>query len=206
MQHTYHHPHNSTINDNTTYSNPVPYIEEHSHPYTNLYEPQSTHIQQNDSRYYLAPQLPQYQELTWNGGMHQPMEHQTPDPPYHSGNVNPFTSDYSAFLPAAQHSPVHRMGENSTRSLGESLRPDMPFYRAPDGPRLRTAQACQKCRTRKAKVTIPVIFAVRSLKFIVAVWFTVQWWSSCLRTMSDKRSGMRVCRWRKSARTQQAED
>jgi hypothetical protein len=153
MQHTYRHPHNSIVDDNTTYSNPVPYIEEHSHPYTNPYGPQSTHIQQNDPRYYtsLAPHLPQYQELTWNNGTHQPIENQTPYPPYHSDNLNPFAPDYSAFPPATQHAPIHHMGENSTRTLGESLGPDMSFYRAPDGPRLRTAQACQKCRTRKAK-------------------------------------------------------
>ncbi|KAJ6531365.1 hypothetical protein DFH09DRAFT_1183446 [Mycena vulgaris] len=29
------------------------------------------------------------------------------------------------------------------------------FYRTPEHPRLRTAQACDKCRTRKAKVRIP---------------------------------------------------
>lgn len=27
------------------------------------------------------------------------------------------------------------------------------FYRTPEHPRLRTAQACEKCRTRKAKVS-----------------------------------------------------
>ncbi|KAJ7653071.1 hypothetical protein DFH06DRAFT_525306 [Mycena polygramma] len=27
------------------------------------------------------------------------------------------------------------------------------FYRTPEHPRLRTAQACEKCRSRKAKVT-----------------------------------------------------
>jgi hypothetical protein len=29
------------------------------------------------------------------------------------------------------------------------------FYRTPEHPRLRTAQACEKCRTRKAKVNPP---------------------------------------------------
>lgn len=31
------------------------------------------------------------------------------------------------------------------------------FYRTPEHPRLRTAQACEKCRTRKAKVCTPTI-------------------------------------------------
>ena len=38
-------------------------------------------------------------------------------------------------------------------SLAGSLDPTTGvFYRTPDHPRLRTAQACEKCRTRKAKV------------------------------------------------------
>ena len=31
------------------------------------------------------------------------------------------------------------------------------FYRTPEHPRLRTAQACEKCRTRKAKVYVFLI-------------------------------------------------
>jgi len=150
MQHTHYHPHNSTANDTTTYSNPVPYIEDHSHSYTNPYGAQSTPMQQNDARHYagLAPNLPQYQELAWNNGTRQPMENYTPTPPYQTGNLNPYTP---TLPPAAQYASAHHVGEHSTRTLRESLGPDMSFYRAPEGPRLRTAQACQKCRTRKAK-------------------------------------------------------
>ena len=44
-------------------------------------------------------------------------------------------------------------GSLSRMSLAGSLDPTTGiFYRTPEHPRLRTAQACEKCRTRKAKV------------------------------------------------------
>ena len=44
---------------------------------------------------------------------------------------------------------------NSRLTLAGSLDPATGiFYRTPEHPRLRTAQACEKCRTRKAKVSI----------------------------------------------------
>ncbi len=43
-------------------------------------------------------------------------------------------------------------------TLAGSLDPSTGiFYRTPEHPRLRTAQACEKCRTRKAKVGTPTI-------------------------------------------------
>lgn len=43
---------------------------------------------------------------------------------------------------------------NSRLTLAGSLDPATGiFYRTPEHPRLRTAQACEKCRTRKAKVS-----------------------------------------------------
>lgn len=48
------------------------------------------------------------------------------------------------------HSATSRHGP-----LAGSLDPHTGiFYRTPDHPRLRTAQACEKCRTRKAKVSL----------------------------------------------------
>ena len=43
--------------------------------------------------------------------------------------------------------------QNNRLTLAGSLDPSTGiFYRTPEHPRLRTAQACEKCRTRKAKV------------------------------------------------------
>jgi len=49
--------------------------------------------------------------------------------------------------------PPMNGGLQHTRTLAGSLDPATGiFYRTPEHPRLRTAQACEKCRTRKAKV------------------------------------------------------
>lgn len=49
-------------------------------------------------------------------------------------------------------------GAGPRLTLAGSLDPTTGiFYRTPEHPRLRTAQACEKCRTRKAKVGTPTI-------------------------------------------------
>jgi hypothetical protein len=53
--------------------------------------------------------------------------------------------------PGVTGPPMHHM-----LSLAGSLDTQTGiFYRTPEHPRLRTAQACEKCRTRKAKVHLP---------------------------------------------------
>jgi len=66
--------------------------------------------------------------------------------------------------PPIHHTPIHfKSGQNNSPTssqnqiqrltLAGSLDPSTGiFYRTPEHPRLRTAQACEKCRTRKAKV------------------------------------------------------
>ncbi|KAF8205957.1 hypothetical protein K438DRAFT_1963738 [Mycena galopus ATCC 62051] len=61
------------------------------------------------------------------------------------------------------------------------------FYRTPEHPRLRTAQACEKCRARKAKVCpAALVFAVPHKAA------TVLWRSPILRTLSLARFGVRL--------------
>jgi len=66
--------------------------------------------------------------------------------------------------PPVHHQSFHFKGQGLTAgsttaghrmTLAGSLDPNTGiFYRTPEHPRLRTAQACEKCRTRKAKVRI----------------------------------------------------
>ena len=69
--------------------------------------------------------------------------------------------------PPVHHSPVNfkssqnnsdpTSSQNHRLTLAGSLDPSTGiFYRTPEHPRLRTAQACEKCRTRKAKVCTPL--------------------------------------------------
>lgn len=89
-----------------------------------------------------------------------PQNHVAP-PPY--SNSSPYSPPSSTPSPLnssfTQHSlhPVlahDRQNVSKNRiTLSGSLDPSTGiFYRAPEHPRLRTAQACDKCRTRKAKV------------------------------------------------------
>jgi hypothetical protein len=66
-------------------------------------------------------------------------------PPIHHTPIN-FKSGQN-ISPAASSQNQQRL------TLAGSLDPSTGiFYRTPEHPRLRTAQACEKCRTRKAKV------------------------------------------------------
>jgi hypothetical protein len=101
-------------------------------------------------------------------------------PPYDQTLLPQFQSQplpYRGFPPAAPYptprltSPLNIAGggmsaANMSRlSLAGSLDPATGiFYRTPEHPRLRTAQACEKCRTRKAKVCL-------SQDLTIARWF-----------------------------------
>ncbi|THU98214.1 hypothetical protein K435DRAFT_35145 [Dendrothele bispora CBS 962.96] len=62
--------------------------------------------------------------------------------------------------PRSQSQQLPSPAEASQRlPLAGSLDPSTGiFYRTPEHPRLRTAQACEKCRTRKAKVRLFRVF------------------------------------------------
>ena len=85
-------------------------------------------------------------------------------PPYPS--PSPFPAPRLS-PPPAHHSPVNfkstqnnsdpTSSQSHRLTLAGSLDPSTGiFYRTPEHPRLRTAQACEKCRTRKAKVCTPL--------------------------------------------------
>lgn len=102
-------------------------------------------------------------------------------PPYEHPISQPFNQNshqlsYAAFPspspfpparlspPPLNHQSFHFKGSSQTNTptatnarltLAGSLDPATGiFYRTPEHPRLRTAQACEKCRTRKAKVRL----------------------------------------------------
>ena len=102
-----------------------------------------------------------------------PQQQHTPQnwPPYDSYPQNysyapyPSPSPFPAprlSPPPIHHTPIHFKSTPNISStspqiqrmtLAGSLDPSTGiFYRTPEHPRLRTAQACEKCRTRKAKV------------------------------------------------------
>lgn len=99
-------------------------------------------------------------------------------PSFENHVSNPFPSvSYSSFPMASPFQPQrlspppmqHFKGVGLHRpTLAGSLDPATGiFYRTPEHPRLRTAQACEKCRTRKAKVRIaPFIYIKVSHSFI----------------------------------------
>ncbi|CAA7263639.1 unnamed protein product [Cyclocybe aegerita] len=151
--------HNTTADDPTSQNHPLdPHVLASHHQ---LYQSSSpfTNIQPHQQ-----PQRPHESPQSWPP--YEPPQIHQPFPqsnlplsyaPYH--NPPPFPNRLSPPPPSNQPfqfkgsnhsnagtSAVHRM------SLAGSLDPATGiFYRTPEHPRLRTAQACEKCRTRKAK-------------------------------------------------------
>jgi hypothetical protein len=79
--------------------------------------------------------------------------------PYYPPFPNPSPFPQSRVLPSALHQPKRTSPAVGLTSPGnrlaftETVDPNTGlFLRTPEHPRLRTAQACQKCRLRKAKV------------------------------------------------------
>ena len=164
MQYNNYSPYvpNPMANDNG-YLHPSPTPEEQSplfygdlHRYHASQFP-SSHVQPNDSRYFVGSGSGQShnQESAWGGGTQQPFSSHNTDIPHHTHNIHqsfpasPFTTQ---FPPASL--PYHMDGISSHLNAAGSVDPNtgMIFYPSTEGPRLRTAQACQKCRIRKAKV------------------------------------------------------
>lgn len=100
-------------------------------------------------------QDPQYfhgQHESWalNQGPHSAPLPGTSPLPYVLPSPSPFPPP--GLAPPSR--PLQKVGTTGSRpTLAGSLDPSTGiFYRTPEHPRLRTAQACEKCRTRKAKV------------------------------------------------------
>ncbi|KXN85905.1 Xylanolytic transcriptional activator xlnR [Leucoagaricus sp. SymC.cos] len=96
-----------------------------------------------------------YPTPTYDPPQNWPPYDQTLLPPFQSQPLPPYPAPYP--VPRLT-SPLNTAGGGhiatnvSRLSLAGSLDPTTGiFYRTPEHPRLRTAQACEKCRTRKAK-------------------------------------------------------
>lgn len=101
-------------------------------------------------------------QAVWNGRTYQPhrLEPQTPGASQYGSNTQSHPSQ-PGFAPhptnAAQYAASggshHRADHSGPRAAPAEALPELTFYPfGTEGPRLRTIQACQKCRTRKAKV------------------------------------------------------
>ncbi|KAJ3974843.1 hypothetical protein EV361DRAFT_946675 [Lentinula raphanica] len=89
---------------------------------------------------------PQNNHLNYMSSVGGPV-HRFPSNPHHHG-----VSASRAASQAIFHHPSSDQYPGTQRTLAGSLDPSTGvFYRTPEHPRLRTAQACEKCRTRKAK-------------------------------------------------------
>ncbi|KAF9451463.1 hypothetical protein P691DRAFT_838562 [Macrolepiota fuliginosa MF-IS2] len=105
------------------------------------------------------PQQPLYPTSTHDSPQGWPPYDQTLLPPFQSQPLPYRGFPTPAPYPASRLSSPHNIaggGHTATTvsrlSLAGSLDPATGiFYRTPEHPRLRTAQACEKCRTRKAK-------------------------------------------------------
>jgi hypothetical protein len=114
----------------------------------------------NDGRYYanLRPhQLPN-RESGWGSGIQQPFGTHGTNMSHDMHNIQQSSSEYSSYPHVNQFPPASfpypMGGDPSHFAPAGPVDPNtgMIFYPSTEGPRLRTAQACQKCRARKAKV------------------------------------------------------
>jgi len=183
MQHNNYSPYvpNSMASDNP-YLHLSPNPEEQSpqsyHQYHASKFPPS-HVQSNDGQYYAGsgPGQVQNRELAWGSGMQQPFSTHNGVIPHNTHNIQP-SSGYSTYPYATQFPPASLsfpMGGDSPhlKSAGPvDPNTGMIFYPSTESPRLRTVQACQKCRIRKAKV-ISYTISSRKLGQLVD-WFLSQ--------------------------------
>jgi hypothetical protein len=169
MQHNNYPPYvPSTMANDNAYSHLSPTPEEQPpqsygdlHRYHASQFP-SSHGQPNDGRYFAGSGSGQIhnQELAWGSGIQQPFDSHNADIPHHTRNIHqsfpasPFTTQFPH-----TNLPYHMDGNSSHLNAAGPVDPNtgMIFYPSMEGPRLRTAQACQKCRIRKAKVITSTI-------------------------------------------------
>lgn len=114
---------------------------------------------------------PLHSQSPHSSGHATPHHHQLEGWPYYSDGqeaysdgTEPYSSDGQAGFPSAYGGPSYtQISQQAEGPDGEDLTPRDTvagsldpstgiFYRTPQHPRLRTAQACEKCRVRKAKV------------------------------------------------------
>ncbi|KAF8067039.1 hypothetical protein FPV67DRAFT_1225875 [Lyophyllum atratum] len=80
-----------------------------------------------------------------------PVEHPHPHPPQQKQPQSQHQQQHHVHHPNPNPPIMPREGEGAL-NLATGM-----FYRTPEHPRLRTAQACEKCRTRKAKRRTPLL-------------------------------------------------
>lgn len=153
MQHSDYSPY-PIANDNASLYN-SPNLEEQSsppyidHPY---HASQFAPPHQSNNTRYLGPDQTHNQESSWSSEMQQPLYGHS------AGIPNQSLFEYSTHpydTPFPPASPPYPMGGYpSYYDPASPVDPNsgMIFYPSTESPRLRTAQACQKCRARKAKV------------------------------------------------------
>jgi len=124
------------------------------HPFsTSATHHHQPHSPDHDSPHSWPPYNEQFPQTQQQGPLlYAPFPSPSPFPP---PRLSPPPVHHQSFhfkgqgLTAGSTTAGHRM------TLAGSLDPNTGiFYRTPEHPRLRTAQACEKCRTRKAKVRI----------------------------------------------------
>ncbi|KAL0579084.1 hypothetical protein V5O48_002926 [Marasmius crinis-equi] len=135
-----HHPRSSLYSVNDLGQSPPSTVN-----YQPDYQDYQGWSQRNMHTYYDYPTDVHHQSIPrYAPGMPSPKRDNAPSPLHHTANSGfQLTSSASDYMSGnTQRSP----------SLAGSLDPATGiFYRTPEHPRLRTAQACEKCRTRKAK-------------------------------------------------------
>lgn len=130
----------------------INYVPRHSSVSTSMYTPIPIPLDSS------APQPRQQQspmsQSVWPSSLDD-HHHNLSFTPYMQVAYPPYPTAPSAF----SQSPTMALPQDLTGppiprwTLAGSLDPTTGiFYRTPEHPRLRTAQACEKCRTRKAKV------------------------------------------------------
>lgn len=163
----YTHPYQPNPMSDDTYLHPSYHPEEQSsHSYANVAQHQASqsHVQPSDSNQYhmgsSGPGQLYNQEMAWGSTAQPPFESHSAGIPHHGRDVHQSSSEYSTYphatqFPPSQTGPPHNItggGPSQFNSAGPTdPNTGMFFYPSTEGPRLRTAQACQKCRARKAK-------------------------------------------------------
>ncbi|KAI0933029.1 hypothetical protein AcW1_000031 [Taiwanofungus camphoratus] len=143
-----------------------PYYSEQANAYVSGYLP-SDHMssygslsdQYAPSQWHLpplAPSQPQYSSIQLPAAgsfVHIPLGHSSLDHGVlHEVPLLPQNPSAAVEHPYQTLLDAQRSAAQPSWSVSGSLNPTTgAFQRAPDGPRLRTAQACEKCRIRKAK-------------------------------------------------------
>jgi hypothetical protein len=117
----------------------------------------------------------------WDSRVQYPFDTHGADIPHHTRNIHQSPSGYSTYpyatqFPPADH-PYPMGGGLSHLNPPGPVDPntEMVFYPSTENTRLRTAQACQKCRTRKAKVNLNTLSSPKFNQTADCFPLVVQW-------------------------------